>query len=343
MQLKSTPVNGFKWGHDVRRWAIKLYITPFNSNRYKNMWINSVNNWNNSESVFKYIANTNAGIRSAFAYPIEDKDATYAGITHLFGSKKNPDDEYSIIDYALAFFNTAIIDDLTDEAGTGVGTHELGHMLGLGHAPEGESSVMVPAIIVGSDGNPTTPTTPQPQDIETVNEIIYPDNVNTNIEPNNEKWCLVEDEVQICEGVWYGFPTWAFHIENEDNLYQEADLVTMGTVLRKNETLYTKKQELASFKTPCDIKTNYIVKGDKTLLNKTISIIQLGGNAEGITVISNGTTPLKEQDNVLLYLKKGYNDYYYLINEDYSLFFRDTDGTYKNAITNKIHKNIEFY
>ncbi|MGG1344377.1 hypothetical protein G9298_31645 (plasmid) [Bacillus thuringiensis] len=82
--------------------------------------------------------------------------------------------------------------------------------------------------------------------------------------------------------------------------------------------------------------------GDETLLNKTISIVQLGGNVEGITVISNGTTPLKEQDNVLLNLKKGYNDYYYLINGDYSLFFMDTNGTYKNAMTNKIHKNIEF-
>lgn len=298
---------------------------------YKSRWDQGMANW---------IATTKLilqeGTNSSFTAGISNNSAaTWDGITN-----------YSTVSGKFvsvkSYINTYYTNQTryTMDIINGIATHEMGHAMGLGHATSGDKSVMVPATFSSTGTLLRTYNTPQTQDINVMNSLYANISSSSTLSmPSDVKETLESNSVKK-ENVIVTDPSWAIAYEDEKDLSSYADLVVEGDVTSDSTYSYSKDTDYSSYYTDTEISIKNILKGDKALLNKNITISQMGGQSENVQVISTDTTPVKKNQHLMLFLKK-VGDKYILINEDESIFVKGTSNKYANVKSKKaIDPNI---
>lgn len=125
--------------------------------------------------------------------------------------------------------------------------------------------------------------------------------------------------------------SWAIFYKGEQELMEAADLVVKGTVVEEIGSTFT-KGKYAEYTTEVNVQIADVLKGDKDA-NEIIIVSQMGGFDGEVTVISESTTLLKQQQEVRLFLHKSGDGKYRPINENDGIYVLE-QGVYK-----KIGKN----
>ncbi|MNJ61833.1 hypothetical protein D3C77_576430 [compost metagenome] len=101
------------------------------------------------------------------------------------------------------------------------------------------------------------------------------------------------------------------------------DLIVEGQVVKENGVKKTAKEDYESYRTESIFNVKNVFKGDISLKDKDINVIQLGGIDQDASVISDDTTPLKLNDSTILFLKNNEDGTYHVVNEDESIFINE--------------------
>ncbi|WP_213516031.1 hypothetical protein [Paenibacillus montaniterrae] len=124
--------------------------------------------------------------------------------------------------------------------------------------------------------------------------------------------------------VVYLSPGWSVFYKNEQELMEAADLVIKGTVVEEVGSTFT-KGKYVEYTTEVNVQIADVLKGDLAS-NEIITVSQMGGFDGEVTVISESTTLLKEQQEVKLFLHKSSDGKYRPINEDDGVYILEQRG-----------------
>jgi hypothetical protein len=126
---------------------------------------------------------------------------------------------------------------------------------------------------------------------------------------------------------------WAVNYGNQAALLEAADLVVKGSVVEEIGTIF-EKGKYGEYRTEVKLQISDVFKGDYAAGDR-ITIAQMGGYDGEVTVIGDHTTFLKEQQEVVLFLRQSNESVYRPINENDGVYVL-VDGFYKNTGNNKI-------
>ncbi|MEC0126685.1 hypothetical protein [Paenibacillus pabuli] len=117
-------------------------------------------------------------------------------------------------------------------------------------------------------------------------------------------------------------------------------MVVKANVTAQNGTVVT-GENFYDYKQKSEIYIQEVLKGDSALLNQKVSLSQMGGEDQNVVVKYHGTTPLVENDSVILYLKKTGDKEYIPINEDVSIFKVEANEQLTNLQSHKIISELK--
>lgn len=299
---------------------------------YQDIWTNAASLWNSTHYVSMKVGSTDdfrAGNTSNSSVTWDGiTNTTYNTSTNLVTSQKS---------WVNTYFTT--LTRYTTDIVKGIATHEFGHAVGLQHNSS-DPSVMYPASFSynSSTGNYTSArpyTWPTTADTAGLNTKYGPAQylvAETNQELSNY------NEVSILE------PSWAVEYEDLQGLYQNADVIVSGTITGENNEIQRSFNSPVSLETISDLQVDHVLKGSDISSGASLKIKQMGGLDEGVAVVSEDTTFLKQGDTVILFLNRAEDGTYAPINEDYSIFINHDQLKSDNKafdVTNVKYTNLK--
>lgn len=307
-----TPTLGYKWSSK----NITFQNNGSNSG-YKGIWTTGAKEWTDA-TVVTLTSGTNSNFTAGnktvanatwdgVAEPTYNSDRTFKSM------KVWVNDYYTTQDHYV----------FTENAIQSIATHELGHALGLAHAPERTFSVMVPATFFSDGKFARVQYFPGIGDENSVNNI-YSSNTFSSYQSSVDENDFVEGKELVA--LDFSWSKWYLNLED---LAEDADLVVKADVVA-NEGTVIMGENYFDYKHKTQINIQEVLKGDAALSNQTIALYQTGGEDENIAVKYHGSTLLDKNDNVILYLKKIGEGEYIPINEDVSIFKWDSDEEFVN-------------
>lgn len=324
-----TPLIGGKWPT-----GLIDYSNDGTNSYYQNVWSTAASNWNNSTHVA-------LGTSSSTAFHCSN---TYNSGVGWDGITYYSIDSSGYFTAVNAYVNTYYTgqDRYTDYIVNGISTHEMGHSIGLGHNSS-TSSVMYPYTFYSDGSLARTYNTPQSPDINTINSIYGPiiAGSSTSSSLGEANMVIKEKGNPKYDKFIVADPTWAIKYVTTNDMAKAADLVVEGQVIKEHGTKFATKGDYKNYHLDSDLKIDKVLKGDSAITNNQITVSQLGGQDDEVQILSKDVTPLKKNNKVILFLKKGPANSYYLINEDESIFLKDeTSGNYKNLNSDISKENL---
>lgn len=215
----------------------------------------------------------------------------------------------------------------------GLATHEMGHALGLEHN-DVDASVMRSYTFYTNGTLARTSSSPSTEDKKTMKDIY---GYIISLSEENPTAVISEDNPSI--PVVAFSPSWAFGYTDYESLANDVDLIVEGQVVQENGVKKDWGNAPESYKTESVFNVENVLKGDSSLKNNNINVLQLGGSDQDAIVISNDTTPLKNGDKSILFLKKNDDGTYRVVNEDTSIFINVTDQNLLKTENNEVYQN----
>lgn len=296
------------------KWASssKTMTVSSNSNN-TSAWSDGAAKWRNNTN-FK-VSTTLGSTSSYYAYDVNNSSVDWDGIASTSYSG-------GIISDSELRLNTYYTSQskYTAAIKAGVTGHEVGHSLGLNHTSVVETSSIMQPYTFNSNGTTSRSLSPSSSDISVVNLLYGKSLSNDTIHET------------MYDGVYLS-PSWAVYYKDEEELKNAADLVIKGKVTEELGSKY-EKTEYHTYQTEVKVKVDEVLKGDKSQVNEDVIVSQMGGADGEINVLSEHTTLLKKDYDVVLFLRKIDNNTYIPINEDDSVFVFDKNE-YKNVATGK--------
>jgi|GEM_PF-1966740 len=126
---------------------------------------------------------------------------------------------------------------------------------------------------------------------------------------------------------------WEVRYQNEEELYESADLVVKGFVVKELGSTFV-KGKYSEYTTEVMFQIDKVYKGDIEVGDEII-VSQMGGFDGNVQVISENTTYLSEYQEAVLFLRKHSDGKYRSINESEGIYVLE-DGFYINKGSNKV-------
>lgn len=285
----ATPLNGRKYSTSA--------ATFNNTGSQTARWTTAAGNWNSATN-FKFTA----GASTTFvANDVNDSTVSWDGITYTTWTTST-----GIITDNKCYLNTNYTSQsrYTQDIVNGIATHEFGHAIGLDHSTS-NASVMFPYTFT-VEGDAARPNVPGSDDIAAINSIYAASTASatTSSPADNTTTSL--------------HPSWAYHYSDIDQLYKHADIAVIGVITHNHKPVKL-GEHLFHHYSPSSLRVEEVLKGDDGMIGTEILLRQLGGEINGIRVISDASTRLKKDLRFLLFLKKSIFGYY-PINENEGIF-----------------------
>ena len=284
----------------------------------------SQTHWSNGAAKWRINTNYNISVASGlhstyYSQDVNKSDVDWDGLcTYTINN--------GIISKAILNLNTHYTSQsqYTNNIIAGLTGHEIGHSLGLEHTSVVETSSIMHPYTFNSNGSIARSLTPSASDKTVVNKL-YPLAKKT---ANGVDFGQSTKEITI-----HLEPSWAVYYEDEAALTKAADLVVRGTV---TDTMGNKaaKGNYSNYNTLVNIQIKDVIKGTENT-GESILISQMGGTDGNIDVLSDHSTHLKQEQEVLLFLRKSKDGTFRPINEDDSIFLLKA-GEYQNIATQHV-------
>jgi len=320
---EDTPTLGYKWST-----SNIVFQNNGTNNFYKSIWTTGASEWTNETDV-----SLSSGTNSNFTAGNKSvTGVTWDGVMEPVYNSNMTFKSAAV--WVNTYFTATNKYVETENAIQGLATHELGHALGLAHAPVGTFSVMVPATFTSDGKLARYQYFPGLGDANSINSIY-----SSGLSLSPEQYKLNEsDFVEGKELVNLHFSWSKWYIDLE-HLADDSDLVVLATVESRDGTVITGNNYF-DYKQKSTVKIQEIFKGDSSLIDKNISLYQMGGEDKDVVVKYHDATPLDENDTVILYLKKTEDNYYIPINENVSIFKLNSYGEFVNLQSKTIYDKI---
>lgn len=214
-----TPTLGYKWSSKNT-----TYQNNGSNSAYKGIWTTGAKEWNDA-TVVTLSSGTNTNFTAGNT---TNSLATWDGVMEpVYNSNKT---FKSVKVWVNDYYTSQSQYITTENAIQSIATHELGHALGLDHAPVRTLSVMVPATFFSDGTFARVQYFPGNGDINSVNNI-YSSNF-TSLQPNIDENDFVEGK----ELVTLDF-SWSKWYLNLEDLAKDADLVIKADVVANEGTV----------------------------------------------------------------------------------------------------------
>ncbi|MEK4515469.1 matrixin family metalloprotease [Paenibacillus sp. FSL H8-0122] len=303
------------------KWPSRFNTLYINSNSINSPWATGAAKWYNNTN-FK--VSTSVGVSSTYyAVNVFNSSVTWDGLTSKAVNN-------GILQSAILNLNTYYTSSsmFTNSILAGVTGHEVGHSLGLTHTSVVESSSIMHPYTFNSDGSLARALSPSSSDIDFVNGL-YPALAISSEEAESE---LEDTRYDSLEDGVYIHPSWAVYYEDKEALTKAADLVVKGKVIGEAKSDFTKGDYL-NYSTKVNIEIIDTLKGDDSP-GQIITISQMGGTDGQVTVFSESSTHLKDNQEAILFLRKINENTFIPLNEDDGIFIYEL-GQFKNIKSNK--------
>ncbi|MNI53577.1 hypothetical protein D3C73_1084220 [compost metagenome] len=122
------------------------------------------------------------------------------------------------------------------------------------------------------------------------------------------------------------------YYEDEAALTKAADLVVRGQVEGEIGSKFT-KGDYYHYTTEVSVSVDEVIKGDHNA-EEPVVVSQMGGTDGEVTVFSEDSTSLKQDQEVVLFLRKNPDNTYRPINEDDGIFIGEA-GQFRNIQSRK--------
>lgn len=308
VSVSAAPTTFGKWSSRVQT----MYTVTAASSTH---WTNGAAKWNSTN----YKLSVASGMNSTY-YTLDVNNPNVDWDGYCTYTLNN-----GIITKAVLNFNTHFTSQskYTSSILAGLAGHEIGHSLGLEHTSVVETTSIMHPYTFNSTGSTLRALSPSTTDKAVVNSL-YP---LAALAAGKASFESFDDEKII-----YAAPSWSVYYEDEIALAEAADLVVRGTVSSELGSQFVKGNYI-DYKTLVNINVSEVIKGDSHKVDH-ITVSQIGGTDGDVTVLSEHSTHLKEEQEVVLFLRQSTDGTYRVINENDGIYLLE-NGAYQNMTSGK--------